>query len=133
MTVKANTPNEYRPGTEQEPRRWMWGRPHVLRDVGEGATFYLGNRKGAPYIGFNPIGFNGWSSSRWMPGGWEFFTPHIHTGRLYSDERGHWWEMRVLIPARLWDFYYWRVKPSGRRYMREHRHDAPLSKESEKG
>lgn len=104
--------------------KW-YGWPQVLRGDGDGTCLYLGRRRGAPYIAIGLRGFNGWSSSRWMPGGWEFFTPHVHTGRLFTEGRGGSWETRVLVPAKVWDFYYWRIKPSGRRYMREHGHEEP--------
>lgn len=92
---------------------------HVMRGEGDGTTVYFGRHRGAGYVGVSLRGFHGWSSSRWMPGGWEFLTPHVSAGRLGSDSPGRWWEARVLVPARLWDFYRWRVRPSGRRYMRD--------------
>lgn len=98
---------------------------HVLREEGPGATLYLGRHRGAPYIGLDPRGFSGWTSTpRWMPGGWEFFNPTLYIGRLYMGGR-HATPGQVLVPAKLWDFYYWKVRPSGRRYMREHGHDEP--------
>jgi hypothetical protein len=104
-------------------RRWK-----LMRDECPGAVLYFGQYRGARFVSIDLRGFSGWSSSRWLPGGWEFFNPTLHVGRLYMDASRS-WSREVHIPAKLWDFYYWRIKPSGRRYRREHGHDEPLEAE----
>lgn len=103
------------------------GRVHLHRGDGDGTTLYLGDRHGAPYVSLDLRGFHGWSSSSWMPGGWAFFGPCIGTGRLFQRVSGRRWHGHVLLPAGLVDFWRWKVKRSGRRYMREHGHDQPMA------
>lgn len=69
----------------------------LSRERGEGWALYFGQHKGAPFIACG-LGFSGWSGSKWLPNGWEFYTPHIHLGRLFTEGRGHWWDFRLLIP-----------------------------------
>lgn len=76
---------------------------HVMRD-GDGSVVYFGEHRGARFVAVDLCGFNGWSSSRRMPGGWEFFNPTLHVGRLFMDCSRH-WSVQVLLPAslvRLW-------------------------------
>jgi hypothetical protein len=102
------------------------GRIHAMRGEGDGLTVYLGDKRGAPFVGLDLRGFNGWTSQpAWMPGGWEFFEPRISTGRLFMSQRGRWASTRVLLPAHIVSFYRWKVRPSGRRYMREHGQQVP--------
>lgn len=91
---------------------------HVMRGEGDGTTVYLGRHRGAGYIGVQLRGFNGWSSSRWMPGGWEFSNPTLSVGRLYSDRRGRSWSKEVLVPSKLYWAWKWMSSPSWRRAMR---------------
>ena len=91
---------------------------HVMRD-GDGTTIYFGRHQGARYVSVNLVGFDVWRSSRRMPGGWWAFESSISTGRLFMDCSRR-WSVSLKMPAKLRDFYYWRVRPSGRRYMREH-------------
>lgn len=111
---------------QNRSRRWNIARG----DEGDGTTLRFGQYKGARYIGVQLRGFSGWSSSRWMPGGWEFFNPTIYVGRLFTENAYRSWSCEVRIPAKVWDFYYWRIKPSGRRYMREHGHEQPMEAQS---
>lgn len=82
--------------------RVLWGWPQILRGDGEGMTFYLGRRQGAPYVALHLRGFTGWSSAPlWMPGGWEFYSPTLYYGRLFMDRGGYRGLGRVLVPAKI--------------------------------
>lgn len=72
---------------------------HIMRD-GDGTAIYFGRERGAPFAAWSLTGFDGWSSSKWLPGGWAFFTPHIHFGRLFTDRKGRWYQCRVLLPQK---------------------------------
>jgi hypothetical protein len=96
---------------------------HIMRGDGDGTTLYFGRHRGARFIGIGLRGFSGWSSSRWLPGGWEFFSPHIHIGRLFMD-RGWWRSCRVLIPAKLVHLWRWR-----RRSYRDAMREEPMPQE----
>lgn len=78
---------------------------HIMRGDGDGITIYFGRDKGSPFIGFGLLGFHGWRSyPQWMPGGWAFFNPHLHLGRL-CQSNGRWWSGRLLLPAKLVDWW----------------------------
>jgi hypothetical protein len=92
------------PAAAQDPEtgrmRFNW---RLSRERGEGWALYFGQHQGARFIACG-LGFSGWSSSKWLREGWEFYTPHVHVGRLFMDGHGHWWDFRLLIPYRpvLW-------------------------------
>lgn len=79
----------------------------VMRGDGDGTAIYFGERSGAPFVAFGCRGFSGWQSyPKWMPGGWAFFSPHLHLGRL-SQSNGRVWGWRLIVPAKwvdLWRF-----------------------------
>lgn len=120
MDSAAKAQEFYAGAAARRSRRWS-----IIRGEGDGATLYFGQYMGARFVSIALRGFNGWASyPSWMPGGWEFFNPRVSVGRLYMDVSRS-WSREVKIPARLWDFYYWHIKPSGRRY-RHLRHEEPI-------
>lgn len=125
---------ETRDAVEAHAKRLEWERQqplgplihlrqaHVMRGEGDGTTIYFGRHRGAGFIGFQLVGWSGWRSRpEWMPGGWEYFNPTLSVGRLFSDGAGYRsWSCEVIAPAKLVGFYRWKIKPSGRRYRRDH-------------
>jgi hypothetical protein len=102
---------------------------HVMHEGrGDQWTFYFGRHQGARYVGMDLRGWTGWSSSpRWLRGGWEFYNPSVHVGRLFTDGAHRSWSPgEIKLPAKLVDFYRWKIRPSGRRYVREHGHEQPV-------
>lgn len=78
---------------------------HVMRGDGDGTTLYFGEHQGSPFIGVGLRGFSGWQSyPKWLRGGWAFFSPHLHIGRL-GQSGGRWWSGRIIVPARLVDWW----------------------------
>lgn len=74
---------------------------HVMHEGrGDSWTLYLGRRRGARYLSVDVRGFNGWSSSRRLPGGWEFYNPTFSIGRLFM-ECSRSWSREVKVPAKL--------------------------------
>jgi hypothetical protein len=73
-------------------------------EPGEGVVLYTGDSRNAPFVGVG-MGFDGWQSSRKMPGGWRFFHPYVHTGRLFTDTSGRRYDFKLLIPAKMHDVW----------------------------
>ena len=103
---------------------------HVMRGEGDGVTVYFGRHRGAGFVGIDLRGFNGWRSGPRCFGGYEFFNPTLSVGRLFMQGHHRSWSREVLVPEKLWSFWSWKVRPSGRRFMREHGRPEPMEAES---
>lgn len=94
---------------------------HICRGDGDGTALYFGEHPGAPFVSVGFRGFCGWQSHpRWMPGGWEFFSPHLGVGRVFTDRSRFWWG-RVIVPAGV--VHLWRKR---KRAYREPMGEAPV-------
>jgi hypothetical protein len=93
---------------------------HVMHEGrGDSWTLYLGSETGARYVGLDARGFNGWTSRpRWLTGGWEFYEPTLHWGRLGMDVGRYRHLGRILVPAKLVHAKRM-LRPSYRRAMRD--------------
>jgi hypothetical protein len=94
---------------------------HVMRGEGDGATLYFGRHRGAGYVSLHLRGFNGWRSyPTWMPGGWEYFSPTLYYGRLFTEGASRSRSLgTVLIPAHVARAWRWATSPTYRRVMRD--------------
>ena len=93
---------------------------HVMHEGGgDPWTLYFGHHRGAGYLSVDIQGFNGWASSKRMPGGWEYYAPGLSLGRLGCNYRARSISQRVLIPAKVVRAWRWSTSPTWRRLMRE--------------
>jgi hypothetical protein len=93
-----------------------------MRGDGSGTTLYLGEHRGARFVGIDLRGFNGWTSRpRWLKHGCEFYNPTVHVGRLFMDEP-RMWSTTVLLPYR--PVRLWRMR---KRAYREAMREQPLT------
>lgn len=83
---------------------------HIMHEKRDGFTIYFGNQPGARFISFHFPLHNGWKSSSWLKGGFDYYQPAILTGRLAGTNKESKWHMlpEFLVPAKA--AHLWRMR-----------------------